>query len=153
MLQCRAWYIFGVCEIVKETLIFNTFSSVKSSISLTLGNRRRTNLGVIQEQDIFNNSKVYHSFSASDGGPREVVCQLSVPRGWLGAVGCLHWTCSFVLVDCFGSSSVVQFLASSCLSKDALLPEIVNDNHCNSPPTPPHKRKVSKIQPMVPNHF
>ena len=48
---------------------------------MTLGNWRRTNLGVIQEQDVFNNSKVYHSFSASDGGHREVVCQLSVPRG------------------------------------------------------------------------
>ena len=70
-----------MCEIVKETLIFNTFSSVKSSICLTLGNWRRTNLGVIQEQDVFNNSKVYHSFSTSDGGLREVVCQLSVPRG------------------------------------------------------------------------
>ena len=35
---------------MKETLIFYTFSFVKSSISLTLGNWRRTNLGVIQEQ-------------------------------------------------------------------------------------------------------
>ena len=48
---------------------------------MTLGYWRRTNLGVIQEQDVFNNSKVYHSFSASDGGLREVVCQLSIPRG------------------------------------------------------------------------
>ena len=70
-----------MCEIVKETLIFNTFSSVKSSISLTLGNWRRKNLGVIQEQNVFNNSKVYHSFSGSDGGLGEEVCQLSVPRG------------------------------------------------------------------------
>ena len=70
-----------MCEIVKETLIFNTFSSVKSSISLTIGNWRRTNLGVIQEQDVFNNSKVYHSFSANDGWLGEVVCQLSIPRG------------------------------------------------------------------------
>ena len=76
-------------EIVKETLIFNTFSSVKSSISLTLGNWRRTNLGVIQEQDVFNNSKVYHSFSASDGGLREVVCQLSVLRSSVSCNGVL----------------------------------------------------------------
>ena len=70
-----------MCEIVKETLIFSTFPLSSPQLSLTLGNWRRTNLGVIQEQDIFNNSKVYHSFSASDGGLREVVCQLSVPRG------------------------------------------------------------------------
>ncbi|KAK7836166.1 putative calcium-transporting atpase 13 [Quercus suber] len=48
---------FELEKIVKKTLIFNTFSSVKSSISLTLGNWRRTNLGFIQEQDVFNNSK------------------------------------------------------------------------------------------------
>ena len=53
----------------------------RSQGEITIICMRRTNLGVIQEQDIFNNSKVYHSFSASDGGLRQVVCQLSVPKG------------------------------------------------------------------------
>ena len=49
-----------------------------------------TILGFIQEKDVFNDCKIYHSFLAGDGGLREVVWQL---------MGCLCWTCSFVLVD------------------------------------------------------